>query len=349
MNQRQAQEVLRERLHQLRTGTYADAGRLTLAAFLSKWLDYRKPNVSPKTYERDQEIISRHVNPRIGGMRPRQAAAAASPGVLCRGWQKNGRLDGKEGLAPKTVRNVHGLVHAALHQAVRWQLLAVNPADMLDPPRVRRSEARTVPEAGVAAISAALEGSGFRVPVLIILATGMRRGEALGLKWEDFDADRGVLIIRRSVGQIKGIVYEKEPKTGRARVVPLPAYTLQELRGERSESAAPWVCAHSDGRQMTPQSLGKGFMRLAKTAGVQGGLHSLRHTQATELIMAGIPVKTVSERLGHANTAITQDLYTHVLPHSQSQAVGVIEGWLERARNRAGVQTVPKSSEKGTD
>jgi integrase len=250
---------------------------------------------------------------------------------------KSGRLDGTGGLAPKTVRNIHGVIHASLSQAVRWQMIAVNAAAAVDPPKVSRREVTTASEGQIRNLIDVVNLSPYRMPVLVVVCTGMRRGEALGLKWEDFDEERRTLCVRRSISQVVGRVFPKEPKSGRSRVVVMPETLVRELVQHRQQQALNktllgedykddgWICASGDGSLITPNALGKGFMRLARAAQVKTTLHGLRHAQATQLIMAGVPAKVVSERLGHANTGITQDLYTHVLPHSQQQAADVME------------------------
>jgi len=179
----------------------------------------------------------------------------------------------------------------------------------------------------------------YRIPILIVLATGMRRGEVLGLRWEDFNSQKRVLAVRRSLSQTRTGVSVKEPKSGRARAVMVPRFLVDELLRHREEQRRHkailrddytpddgWVCADETGRPFAPKWLGNQFRRLARSANVDVTLHGLRHTQATVLIMSGVPVKVVSERLGHSTVNITQDIYAHVLPHMQEQAVEVLDG-----------------------
>jgi len=183
--------------------------------------------------------------------------------------------------------------------------------------------------------------SEYRIPILIGLATGMRRGEVVGLKWEDFSLERRTLTVRRSLCQLRGAgVIEKSTKTGKARVVVLPENVADELAAHRESQqrlAAQPACDPPEldmheygGHRLSPDVLTKAFRRIACRIGLQINYHGLRHTQATMLIMAGVPAKVVSERLGHSTIQITRDIYAHVLPHMQEQAAEVIGEILSR-------------------
>jgi integrase len=182
----------------------------------------------------------------------------------------------------------------------------------------------------------ALEGTPYRIPFLLIVATGMRRGEVLGLKWQDINWKTRTLIIERAIVQTRGLVTEKLPKSGKTRVVLLPVQLIKELQQHKAyhESMGyktEWISINESGGHMTPCAICKGIENAQKKSGVKAGLHSWRHDQATMLLMAGVPAKIVSERLGHATINITQDLYAHVLPQMQAPAVDIIEAaWTKR-------------------
>jgi integrase len=182
------------------------------------------------------------------------------------------------------------------------------------------------------ALIMAMQYSPFRLPILIAMSTGMRKSEILGLKWCDFDRIRNILSVRRSLSQIPGKVFAKDTKSGRPRVVPIPASLALILTGHKQEQESQgiykpdgWICARENGDMLTPRAFGQAFHRLKTTHNFDFTLHGLRHTQATMLIAAGVPVKIVSERLGHATSSITQDIYAHVLPHMQERAVTVVD------------------------
>ena len=189
----------------------------------------------------------------------------------------------------------------------------------------------------LAKLLAAASGTPFAPLLTVALASGARRGELLGLKWDDVDLARGTISIRRALEQTKkGGVAEKTPKSGKARVVYLPASAVEALRRHRvakgrlgpgyvfpgDDSGAAWI----------PHKVTDGFRALAHTAKVSGAsFHTLRHTCASQLLAQGVHPKVVQEMLGHSTIAITMDLYSHVTPSLQSEAAEKLDAVLQQA------------------
>ena len=175
-----------------------------------------------------------------------------------------------------------------------------------------------------------LDGTRYRIPFLLIQGTAMRRGEVVGLKWEDFRADTCTLIIQRAMVQVKGRVIEKKPKNNKTRVVLLPNYLVEELEAHREYQHSmgwitDWIVTNNKGEHMTPYALSSAIRDIRKSANVTASMHEWRHNQATMLLLKGVPVKVVSERLGHSNINITQDVYAHVLPQMQKVAADILD------------------------
>lgn len=329
MTREQAEQRLREIKSELHNGVFVGPSVKTVAQHLEEWLERRRPDLSPTTAQGYQAYIKNRISPALGGIRLDKLSPLAIQQFL------DGLL--KEGLKAKTVRSVHGVLHAALAQAVRLQMLARNPADQVQVPRLVRPEIKTVPPESMPALLAAIDQSCHRVPLLTILATGLRRGEVLGLKWQDLDANARTLAVRRSICRVGGRNIVKSTKTGKSRVIKIPAVLVEELQRHRKaqESLSAlkpsfkpegWMFPDTrTGETLNPQALGSAFDRIAGELGIGVTLHGLRHTQATTLMAAGVPVKVVSERLGHSTTAITLDTYSHVLPHLQDSAADVME------------------------
>ncbi len=343
LNKRQAEEKLRRILSEIHIGTYIDPSSTSLQEYFEKWMGYTQANLAPSTAHGYKRCIDCYILPAIGDycldkLQPLQLQDLLSTLL------KSGRVDRTGGLSAKTVYNIHGILHVALRQAVRWRLLAVNPMDAVEPPKLRRREMHVASSRDIAALLGAVGKSDYRIPIMIALATGMRRGEVLGLKWEDLGIEKCTLNVRRSITQIPGCKpAPKEPKTGRARIVAIPLSIVKLLQAHQAEQLRSahandqdWICTHPDGSPITPNAMTKSFMRIRDKLGIKISFHGLRHTQATELILAGVPVRVVSERLGHANTTITQDVYGHVLPHAQREAADVIERMLSVANETAG-------------
>lgn len=242
-------------------------------------------------------------------------------------------------LSGGTVLNLHLVLNQALGQAVRWQLLLANPAAGVQPPRPQRS-GRIVVDAQLAQrLLEATAGTTYELACALALATGMRRGEILALRWADVDPEHTRLQVVRTLQATRtGLVFE-QPKTPRSRrTVLLPAFIRPHLERQQSnqdhrrdEASEGWeehdlVIDRGDGAPLNPDTLSSGWarrLRRQKLPPVR--FHDLRHAHATLLLLQGVHPKIVSERLGHASIGITLDTYSHVLPSLQSQAADAFD------------------------
>ena len=239
------------------------------------------------------------------------------------------------------MRHVHAVLSGALGQAVRWGWLPVNPAAAASPPRMRRREIQPPPISDTRALLAAAEEQDpdFAALLRVLVATGARRGEACGLRWSDLDLEAGTVVIRRSVASVPGGTVVKDTKTHSARRLALDPETIDALRSRRDRADALAVMCRCDvapdayvfssspdgSAPLHPDTVTGGFQRLCRRLGLSGiRLHDLRHLHATQLLAAGVPVRTVSGRLGHANAATTLNVYAHFLDASDRQAADVI-------------------------
>lgn len=333
-NKKDAEAKLTALLNSLNVGDYVEPSRMRFKEYLDKWLaDYAKHNVSPKTYERYADIIRNNVTPALGGIQlsklnPLQLQAFYSDMLT------NGRKDGRGGLSKQTVLHFHRLLHKALAQAVKWQLLARNLADAVEPPSPEANDMRALDEKETAQLFRMIEGTGLYVPVLLAVTTGMRRGEILGLRWQDVNLETGSATVVQSLEQTREGLRFKSPKTDRSRrAIALPMYTVEVLRAYKAEQAKQrlalgpayqdhgLVCARADGSPTPPDTLSTNFasfIRRSKLPHLR--FHDLRHTHATQLLKHGIHPKVVSERLGHSKIGITLDTYSHVMPGMQEEA-----------------------------
>jgi integrase len=338
---RQAQAELAKLIADLASGRYVEPSKLSLADFLLKWLEVVHSAVSAKTFERYRGIVVGHLIPHLGAYPLARLQPLHIQAYYSRALQ-GGRLDGRAGgLAPQTVLHHHRVLKEALGQAVRWGLLARNPADAVDPPRVARKEMRTLTPEQIARLLAAAQGSRLYIPILLAVATGMRRGEILALRWEDVDLGAGTVSVRRTLEQVRGRIAFKEPKSARSRrVIPLPAFAVAALRRHKAEQARlrlrlgpayddqGLVCTTETGRPLA-HNFGRDYLALLERAGVpRVRFHDLRHSHATLLLSQNVHPKVVSERLGHAAVGVTLDIYSHVVPALQQEAADKLEALL---------------------
>jgi integrase len=247
------------------------------------------------------------------------------------------RRDG-QGLAPKTVRNIHAMLHRALKDAVRLGYLVRNVADVVTPPRGASPEMQVWTPEQLRAFLAHVRHDRLYALWLLVVTTGMRRAELAGLRWVDVDLAAARLSPRRPRVAVNYVVHESEPKTRMGkRSLALDPATVAALREhqsrqqqERANVGSAWidsglVFARPDGSPIHPDLITDWFRRLARDAGLPPiRLHDVRHSYATAALAAGIPAKVVSERLGHATIAITLDTYSHVIPGMDAQAVNAV-------------------------
>ena len=336
---REAEAALTEALERVRTGTWADPGRQTVGEYLEDWLTAVRPSLRSSTSTSYEHTLRKWVIPRIGHLRL-GALSSAKLSALYGELLRSGRHDGKGGLSPRSVAYTHRVVTHALKDAVSWGLLARNPAAHVDPPRVARPEMQVWTQPEVQRFLASVADDRLYALWTVLLATGLRRGEALGLRWDDVDLDRRRLSIQRAVTVVDYEIVVSEPKTARGRrsvsIDPTTTAVLAAHRKRQLEERLAWgpawqdsayVFTTEDGGVLHPQRVTLIFKRLAQSAGLPAiRLHDLRHTAATLALTAGIHPKVVSERLGHATIGITLDTYSHVGETLQDEAATRVAG-----------------------
>ena len=332
---REAEKRLAELQHQLNTGEYVKTNNGALGDFLDRWLwDYVWPNLSPETAQVYDIICRKHLIPALGKLE----LPKVTPEVLQAYYSKalkEGRRDGKGGLSPRTVRHHHTTLHTALAHAVKWRLLARNPADAVDAPKYQKKEMRVFDQSGMGTFLEFIKESEYYPLFYTSLYTGVRRSELLALRWCDVDLDMGTISINRSLHQLadNSFIFQA-PKTAESRrLIALPPSAAIVLRKHKEIQTAQGlmlgvpireeslVFAHHDGSPLLPHTITNVWKRLVKQSGFQGiRLHDARHTHATLMLSQGVHPKVVQERLGHANISMTLDTYSHVLPGIQEAA-----------------------------
>jgi integrase len=319
----------------LQSGSYLEPSKATVVAYLDPWLDHVKAQVSPRSHERYCELVRKNIAPLLGAvhlskLKPTQISAAYAKAL------NSGRRDGKGGLAPATVLYMHRLIKKALGQAVRWELLSRNVADAVDPPKIERNALTTYDMTQTAELLEALRGTRLRLPVLLGVMCGLRRGEIIALRWRNIDLATGQMSVVESAEQTAAGVRYKPPKSGRGRTLALSATVVSELRQHRLSQAqellrlgvrqtdATFVYTRQDGEPMQPRSLSQ-MWASCSTHLPHIRFHDLRHAHATHMLSAGVHPKVASERLGHSKVGITLDLYSHVLPGMQEDAAARVD------------------------
>lgn len=336
-----AERELRRLLRSIDTGEHVDPTRMTVREWLMTWLAAVRAEISPKSHERYTEIVQNFLTPALGNL-PITKLTPVDIQKAYNGWATGGRRDRKSGgLSPRTRRHIHRIMRAALFRAVEQQLIARNPADAFRKrlPKVERRELLTLSTKQSVQLLEAIKHTRTYWPTLLALTTGMRRGEVLGLRWKNVDLESAMVRVVESIEQTKSGLRFKAPKTERSRAVTLPAFAVDALRQRQAEQAEELemlgirqngdtlVCGQADGRPLQPRSLTHEFTRLiARIPELpRVRFHDLRHSHATQMLLAGIHPKVAQERLGHSTITTTLDLYSHVTDTMQSDAAARLD------------------------
>ena len=315
-----------ELINQLDNGTFIKPSKLTVAEYLRKWLaDYAKPSLSPKAFERYENIVLAYLTPTFGNI----ILTQFKPEHIQRYYTS--MLS--RGLSASTVKFHHAVIHKALRTAMKWQLLKHNPADGVDVPRRRYVEMQTWDDFEVRQFLKAAKRSPYYALFHTALFTGMRRSELLGLQWRDIDIQQ--IHISRSLHRLKdGSYVFTQPKSAKSKrsiaLSPSSILTLAEHK-ERQEgiramigiplSQDDLVFSTPEGKPLRPDTVTRAWKMLAVKAGVKPiRLHDARHTHASLMLKQGVHPKIVQERLGHATIGMTLDIYSHVAPGLQEAA-----------------------------
>lgn len=316
---------LRKTQLQVENGLTLSGAQTSMAVFLNEWLILSETAVRPKTIDQYKQIVRQHIIPDLGlikmkDLNPRQIQALYSK-----------KMEG--GASARTVLLIHAVLRRALNQALKLGVIGRNPALAVIRPKLKHIEMKVLTDSQVRTLLSAATGDRFEVLYWLAVATGLRQGELLGLKWSDVDWVNRRLRIQRQVQRIRGGLVFSEPKTAAGRrVIALGAATIQALQkqqffqvGRIHDIGSLWqdydlIFPSSIGTPLDPSNLYHSFKQLLKKAGLPNiRFHDLRHTAATLMLQQGTHPKIVQERLGHSDIIMTLNTYSHVLPVMQDE------------------------------
>jgi integrase len=304
----------------------ADAKKITVSEYMARWLESIRQSMRPASYRRYADLSRQHIEPVIGRIHLAKLSQLDVQSLYA------DRIE--YGLSPTSVGLLHCILHRALKQAMRGGLLTRNVTELVDVPRRITPEYVTWDREQATSFLAVSDKDDLAALWRLALLTGMRRGEILGLKWDDLDLARGALSVKRTISRGNGGSFEfGPPKSGKGRQIALPRSATDALhkhRVKQLEKRMPVGISYNDlglifadalGEPLHPNTLRLRFLRLMKEAGVPVlRIHDLRHTSATLMLANGENPKIVSERLGHANIGITMDRYSHVTATMQRES-----------------------------
>lgn len=304
------------------------AGQYTVGRWMDVWFEnYAKIKVRPSSHKTYKGYIENHIKPSIGKI-PLSKLTTLEVQALYRKLLTSGRVERTEskqqpnGLSAKTVRNINQVISSAMKLAKSQKLISTNPTDGCALPKVEHQEMKTLTADQLAAFFREAKNSGMFEMYYLELATGLRRGELLGLKWGDINLETGAIQIKRQVARINGEVVEAPLKTKNSyRTLSIGADAVEILQEQRNKVAGEYVFPSPNGGPISPDSVLHMLHRVLERAGLPKiRFHDLRHTFSTLALQNGVDIKTVSGMLGHYSAGFTLDTYAHVTTAAQKEA-----------------------------
>ena len=317
--QREVTRRLKEITTSIDTGTYLPSCKLTVGEWLNTWTSEYTADWKPLTVSNYSKQIKKHLIPRLG--------AAKLEDLDTHTIQLFYNSLTKSGLAPKTVKNIHGVLHAALEQAISNGYISRNPTDGCKLPRVVRPEIKPLEPEEIAHMLKEAMKDAYDNLFIVAMFTGMRQGELLGLSWDNVNFKAGQITIKQQLQCKDGVYFLETPESGKCRVLSPAPVVMEALKdGQQQQNAnkqivgAAWenkfnlVFTDALGKNLVRRTVVKHFKAVIERANIPPDVrfHDLRHSFAVTSLYSGDDVKTVQANLGHATAQFTLDVYGHV-------------------------------------
>ena len=339
--QKEVRLALSKIVSEMDSGTYAEPSKMKVSQWLDEWLASYTMNIKPATRSAYEEHIRVHIKPSLGDIPLKQLSTRDIQQLYT-------NLLKERELSPKTVRNIHGVLHRTLEQAKLLGYIRVNPADAAVTPRVEKKQVETLDAEDIGKFLAAIRGTKYEYPLFVAVFTGLRQGELLGLTWDCVDFEHGLLLINKQHNRVKGDTEFRfaSLKNDKARVLTVADEVIDvlKLQKQRQES---WGAALGNGwenpdnlvfttefgRYINNKILYQNFKRIAKKLGKPDlRFHDLRHTYAVNSLRAGDDIKTVQENLGHATASFTLSTYAHATPGMKRESAKRMTAFIRSVR-----------------
>ena len=334
--QNEVKEKLKNALIESGQVDFTKSGQYTVSTWMDTWFEnVAKIKVRPSSHQTYKGYIDNHIKPNIGKI-PLEKLTTMDLQKFYRKLLTTGRverIESKEqskGLSAKTVRNINQVISSAMDLAMAQKIILANPTNACELPKVEHKEMQTIPAEQLQAFLDEARATGVYEMYYIELATGLRRGELLGLKWQDIDWKNGIIKVRRQVARVDGQIEEAPLKTKNSyRTVTISQQAIEVLKQQKAKTNDQYVFPSPNGGPISPDSVNNMLKRVLERAGIpKVRFHDLRHTFATIALQNGVDIKTVSGMLGHFSAGFTLDTYAHVTTSVQKEAAQTIENIL---------------------
>ena len=337
-NKKDAEKFLTEKLRELDTGMLIETKKMKYGEYLDFWKEKTFGNLEITTKEGYIQKIDKHIKPYLANI----YLENLKPLHLQNFYDeklKSGRIDGKGGLSARTVLALHRIIYSSLEQAVKWQLIMRNVANAVEPPKAKKYKAKYLTDKQTEDLIEGTKNTDIYIPILLAIYTGARRGEILGLNWNNVDLEKRIIKIENNLCATKNGLIIKQPKTNSGnRTIAISDSLVKILKRHKIKQIKNkmklgeyykdnnMVCCYEDGRLFNPKRFSAKFHELLEDNNLPLiRFHDLRHSHASLLVKIGIEPKVISERLGHSNIGITMDLYSHLYEDADREVADMFE------------------------
>ncbi|PEM81497.1 site-specific integrase [Bacillus toyonensis] len=322
---KEAEKDVAKKITELNEGTFVEPSKITLKDYLIKWLEIKKMSIEKSTYESYNSYIFTHIVPSIGTIALHKLNVTHIQQCYKNANQNN--------MSNNSILLMHRILKSALNLAIKQNVISRNPAAFTEIPKKEKTPFQTWTEEEIKKFLFHSQESRYHIACILAITTGMRLGEVLGLRWQDIDFEKHTLTINQTSGfdnKIKNTAKTNSSK----RTIPLPIETIEALKKHKIKinkdklrlgsayQELDLVNCNDLGEVLKRDSFRYHYYQIVESAGVKKiKFHDLRHTHATLLLKQGVHPKIVSERLGHTDVSLTLNVYSHVLPSMQEEAI----------------------------
>lgn len=345
--QKEVAQKLRQITAEIDAKTYVAPCKLSISEWMSIWAQDYLVGVKASTAYLYRRTIELYINPHLGHIRL-DALNAHAVQHFYNELAKPSKPDAAP-LSAKSIKNIHGVLHKALQQAVLLNYIRYNPTTACVLPKIVKKEIHPLTDQQTAQLLNLLKGSKYEIPLTVDLFTGLREGELLGLMWDCVDFEKGTILINKQLRRSQrkgGTYYFSPPKNNKSRTLTPAPYVMKLLQAQKVQQAKQrlmagpaWedsglVFTNEFGRYVSYRAIFDSFKRIVKRVGLPDArIHDLRHTYAVNCIRAGDDIKTVQSNLGHATAAFTLDVYGHFTDDMRSVSAQRMEGFITNVLN----------------
>lgn len=341
--QKEVRQKMTAALADIDKGIYTEPSKMTVGKWLDTWLEDYTGGIKEQTQAQYEQVCRVHLKPHFGAV----AISAIKPHMIQKLYNDLIRT----GKSSKTVKNINGVFHKALQQAVLLQYIPANPCDAVQLPKMVKPDLTALNENQIDSFLQIIRGTDYESILKVDLFTGMRQGEIMGLSWDRVDFEKGIITVdRQLMYDRKGKVYKfADTKTDKPRKIKPAAFVMDILKAVRKQqlqdklkAGERWndegfpglVFTNHFGGHFNKTTLTHNVTRFGEKIGVDGlRFHDLRHTYAVSAIRAGDDIKTISSNLGHSTVSVTMDIYAHFTDDMRNDSADRMEQYSKRFAN----------------